>query len=548
MATLRERVYKRLGLATSEQVETRIKEAYTSGFDDGNDDPQQDGVKAGEQGYKAMSGGQRQPAISWTQNLQAAWQLIESNPLVNRTGEINRDYIIGRGIVPKASDPELQEILTAFWTDNKMASFISEITRQWSDYGAQVIPPYVRCADGNVSLDYIDPSLIERVIPHPERARQMWAVVVKPALSNDAWAPAPDVQVYKVVRKAERVETEDAEYQVGDERLTFEARAYEATWRNPNGKGEKTDTTGKLATAEQCQLAPWEIVMLKSFGLSEYTGDVFLINYGADSNQPLGRSRYLQVADYCDQNDAALFALGLQQELGTMIFADVAIDGDQTAVDDRTKQITQNPPKPGSVNVHNDSEVWTLNAPNLNQAGSVTTVQAQREQILGGLGIPVPWVTSPSGYHLATLTAQGDPTWRTLSHDQGQIQAFFVEILEFVRDQATLAGAYVPGPDADTSVSLPMPPMTVKDVVSIAGAIGQVVQSSIVARDAGLISQGNAIDAVAMVYSELDIDTDTDELKDAAVNEEQAGALGGGGSLLADWRANHPRMTVGEVE
>jgi len=155
----------------------------------------------------------------------------------------------------------------------------------------------------------------------------------------------------------------------------------------------------------------------------------------------------------------------------------------------------------------------------------------------------VAWLGNPQGAHLATAQAQGDPTWRTLRHDQGMMQAWFVKMLEFARDQAQIAGHYLPlDDDVDASVSLPMPEMTVRDIIGISGAFSGMVGAMSIAIDSNLITREAAIDAIAKILSELDIDIDTDELKDELANEQQTTALTGGDLFdnRRDWDNVHP--------
>ncbi len=569
-----ERRIKKLNAKHEEQTLRAAEAAYISGYDDGNDDPASGDIAAGGMGYRVASGGVREPFISWEQNLQSAWQLKQSNPLVNRAGQIKTHYIVGPGIEPKAADPDLQTILTDFWVDNTMGSYVPELTRQWIDYGAQCVPAFVRDTDGRVRLGYIDPDLIERVVAHPGNSREMWAVVVKEQHNLDPWIENTGKQTYRIVRKAERVVVEETQRfrlnhreeckceaettpDFGDDyRQTcpdcgvelfaqFSARVIEAHYLKPGepDDAKPADISGKMAIAQQSPREPWEDVMLAHYGLDDYTGDCFYVRKNADSNQTLGRSDHLQVADTCDQHDAAAFAVGEREQLANLIFADVAIDAEGQNLADRIKELGDSPPKPGSINAHNLSETWNLNSPTLNQTASVATVDMQRKLVLGGEGIPDAWFGSPSGAHLATAQAQGDPTWRTFSHDQGLIQTWFLEMLAFVRDQAIIAGTYTPEPtvektidadgkevevevEPDTSVALPMPEMTVKDVTGLATALGAVVGALSLAEDRGYISKDDGIDAVAKVLAELDVRPDVDELKDAAVNDAQGAKLG----------------------
>lgn len=543
---LGERIITALGGVTRTNVASIRKRAFEAGWNDANDDPGDAtlGLKAGGMGYKIASGGVREPVITWEQNLQAAWDLKQSNPIVDRVGEIRRDYIVAANVHPQAADPDLQPIVDEFWRINKMARRISEFTRQWSDYGAQCIPVSVRESDGRAKLGYADPDIIKRVIAHPENAMDAWAVVIKPQVSQDPWVKNYDTQIYRIVREAEAVAAPPA--QVEEEPLPvrkrpgelpgkdpmLESRVVEAYFTHPV-TNEKEDVTGKLVTAKQAPLEPWELEMLKAHSLTEYSGTCFYLSKNADSNQPLGRSDYLQIADTCDQHDSTLFSLGEREGLANLIFADVTITGaDASEILEHAARIRNRPPKPGSANVHNESETWDMTAPDLKQTPSIETAKAELTHILGGMGIPNHWYGYGDETNRATAQAQGDPTWKTLQHDQGIAQSWFVEMLLFVRDQAIIAGAYIPEPETDTGVDLPMPEMTVKDVVGITSAMAGLVSALSIALQDRLTTREAAIDAFAKLMQELDISTAVDELKEQIQNDEQGSILSGSGTLF----------------
>jgi hypothetical protein len=521
----RDRVIARLGGVPKAEYKRRAREAYRDGFQDGNDDPADAslGLGAGGFGYRLTAGGVREPAITWEKNLETAWQLKQAQPMVNRSGEIQRDYIIGLGVSPQAADPDLQKILDDFWSDNKMPQFSSELTRQWSDYGAQVVPAFVRKSDGRVRLGYIDPLLIERVIAHPENAREMWAVVIREQTSTDSWIENTGKRVYRIVRK--------------DDAATIKP-AVSLPAHHP----------GKLVAANQGRIQLWETKMLQSYNLDEYSGSCFYIRKNADSNQTIGRSDYIQVADTVDQLDMTTFELGEREALANMMFADVAVDGDEDQVRERAKELREHPPKPGSVNVHNKSEEWNMNSPTLNQTASCETAKLMQGYVAGGVGYPVSWFGRGDETNRATAQAQGDPTWKTLRHDQGIIQAWLLEILYFVRDQAEIAGAYRPDGDADSSIDLPMPEMIAKDVAVIASALSAVVGAVSLARQDQVMTLDAAIEAVAKVLAELGIEEDIDALKEQADNEEQAGLLSNGTGLFNPkaWQNVHAPLTEEE--
>jgi predicted nucleic acid-binding protein len=534
--TVGERIIAALGGVTRTRYAASIREARADGFDDGksyariqaaskrrkesrfapddyNDDPANAtlGLRAGGYGYRVGASGEREPGIGWDKNLQAAWDLKQSSGVVDRVGEIRRDYIVSSTIAPVAGNDELQSILDEFWRVNRLDIRLSDFVRQWSDYGAQMLTAYVRQADGRVKLGYIDPSAIERVITDPDNALERCAVVVKATSAADPWVASYGKRVYRCVRECE-------------------SGIY----------------AGRSVTAEQAQagdsLDEWEYQMLESFGLAEYSGDCFLWVKNADSNQPLGRSDWLQVADTLDQLDSTVFQLGEREALANMIFADVGIDATDDAVQARASEIRSNPPAPGSVNVHGINETWNLNSPSLQQTASVETAKEQLALALGAVGIPVPWFGRGDETNRATAQAQGDPTWKTLQHDQGIVQAYVLDILDFVRDQAVIAGYYTPVDDAGETIDLPMPEMIARDTVAAVSALSALIGAMATALDAQLVTRDAALEAIGKLLGELGIEMDTAELKDAAINASQAGVIGEDilAGLANDWANVHP--------
>ncbi len=580
-----ERQLNRVNLQSSRQVEARItemnegfearitkatKHAASEGYeigrraaesDGGNDDPATSVFAAGGQGYTRATGtGEHVPPVSWDENLNTAQMLLASNPLVNRPSKIKRDYIIGQGIAPQAADPTLQTILDAFWEDNDMTRYTSELTKQLCDYGAQCVPLAVRQTDGRVELGYFDPGLIQRVIAHPENSKKMWAVVIKEQRNLDPWAHDTPVQVYRIVRKAEQVVVKASRFEMrhkeGCEWSTkdgesfpidanvevcphcevrvmrqFPDRVIEAKWHNPNNgdDAEPEDTTGLLTTAEQTPREPWEDIMLDSYGLTDYTGDCFFERKNAETNQTLGRSDFLAVADYADKHDAVLYSMAEKVEVAKFFLGQAKVmgaDEDEIATWERKIADWNATMTTGALLTTNESVDISLDAPTLAITDDVGGINAIRTFTLGGLGYPDAWFGGPGGTHLATITEQSNPTLQTLRHDQGLVQAWFLQMLCFVRDQAIIAGKYTPADGADTSIELPMPERSVKDVASLAGALMSVIGAADMAEQRGLISKADAIDLVAKIAAELGVHPNTDELKDATVNDEQGAALG----------------------
>lgn len=490
---LRDRVLEWLGAADAESVERRVNEAYEQGFYDGNDDPAQGEFKKGGLGYKRMSDRYvREGKIDFQRALDTAWALWQKSPIAKRVLAMKRDHIIGHNATPDTNDDKLLEILTEFWQGNKLAKRASEFTMQLFGFGEQCYPAFVRESDGRVRLGYIDPANIESIIKHPDNSMEDWAVCVK---KQSPGAYTTEKMLYRIIR-------EDEDYV--DEEMAADS-----------------EYSGKLVTHEQANIQPWETEYLqKKYGKPEYDGSCFYAKVNAVSNQSRGMSDLLQVADWVDQADEVLFQLGDREGFAGYFSFDVTLDeADEGKVRARAKELRDNPPAKGSVNVHNTSEMWQMHAPDLHQVGSIESFRAILGLILGGMGFPVHWFGFGDDANRATAIAQSDPTAKSLEHDQALVQELFMMMLQFATDQAEIAGTYSP-PD-DLEITLSLPEVSTKDLGRTTASMQQLVPALVNARDAGWISQETAAQAFAKIMAELDIQYDVmAELK--AIAEEDA--------------------------
>lgn len=480
----------------TEELSHRVSEAYASGYDDGGEDEPSSGDIA-KYGYRRIMGDGRRDfsKISHERILEIVWSLWLSNPVADRHLEIKRDYILGRGVKPLADDEKLQEIVDNFWSVNKMSRRIKEFTLQLFLFGYQCYPVFVRESDGRVKMAYVDPAELENVVTHPDNAMEMWAVVVGAEEEATAWTKQRDRRVYRIVRQEERV--------------------------GLNAKGESL--RGKLVTAGQAVLEDWEKKMLEFYGLAEYTGTCFYEKINAVSNQSRGYSDLLQEADWLDQHDMTLFALADREQMaGYFSWFVTLIGADQAAVDKRSAKIRRRPPKKGSVNVTNENESWELKYPNLKQRGSIETATALLRFILGGLGWPECWYGKGDETNRATAQAQGDPTWRSLEHDQDVVRDLIVLMLEFARDQAEIAGTWT---GEERGVSVRMPEMTTKDVQGVSRALQAIAAAMMMAQDMGWMTREKAAEVWAKVVSEIGVDVDS--------KKELAALAAGGGTMEA---------------
>lgn len=501
------------------RVEERSSEAYQDGYRDArNDEPASGDLRS--YGYRSASYGPREFAVDPAMAMARAWQLWQENPVADRALEIKRDYVIDRSVDPQAKSPQLQVILKKFWDENRMRRHSSEFALQLFLFGAQCLPVYVRRSDGRVRIGYFDPEQIQQVIFHPENALDIWAVVIRAQVKINAWEADHRTRVYRVIRK--------------DDDVVVPARdAFPADVKT-------TKLRGLWVTADQANLEPWEEIMLRSFGLDAYSGTCLYERVNAVSNQGFGSSDLLQEADWLDSQDETLFSLADREQRAGYFSWDVTLKGQQQDITKRSAEIRKNPPKNGAINVHNEEEIWEIKTPDLKQVPSIETSKALLDFILGGLGLPSHWYGSGDETNRATAQAQGDPTWKSLSHDQGIIGDMLTTLCEFVRDQAEIAGRWRPETPEDREISVPMPSMTTKDITAVTAAMSNLALSLQTALEMQWITQETAAQTWALMMQELGVDYDVArELKAAEENNPTPPAAG-------SWFGMNPPVEPGD--
>lgn len=483
------RIVERLGLITRSEHEAAVTRAFEAGFEGGNDEPPSGDLKS--YGYRRATAGSVRDfgGLDYDQVLNIAWRIFLMSPVAKRYLQIKRDYELGRGVVPKADDEALQSIVDDFWRVNKLSSRLKKYVLQLHLLGEQLFPVFVRKTDGRVKLGYIDPTEIEKVVQHPDNVLEKWAVVLKiqKSVGDEPWRRMEHAhRVYRIIREDDGIEYDD-------------------------GRARPPLYPGKLVMHDQALLEDWEADMLEAYGLSEYSGSCFYFSRNDLSNQARGYTDLLQVADWIDQDESVFFDLADRENLAGYFFTDVTIQGaDEGRIKIRANEIRKNPPKKGSINVHNDRETWNPTAPDLKQAGSIETGKELLTFILGGLGLPKSWYGYGDETNRATAQAQGDPTWRTMETDQDAAKDMVIEMLTFVRDQAELAGRWQPTAD-DTKVDLQMPEMTTKDLVQVSTAASAMSTALMVAVDRGWMTREHAAEAWAKMMAEIDVEINPQE-------------------------------------
>jgi hypothetical protein len=498
MATLGERIIESLGGVTAarmqEATESAAARAYEAGYSDANDEPPSGDLKSF--GYREMGGSGKLrdfTKVPREKQMETVWTLWQSSPLARRIMTLKRDHIIGKNARPITKDEKLQAILDSFWDDNALEARAREFTLQLFLLGEQIYPAFVRESDGRTRIGYIDTTAISGVVCHPDNSMQMSIIFVGGSYENPTKA-------YRIIRH-------DDDYVEG-------------------GRVVPAKHPGKLVTAEQANIEPWETALLKEKGLKEYKGSVFFFKVNSVSNQARGHSDLLQVADWIDQYEHTLFALGEREQFAAYFSWFVKLTGVQEGSDawNRARnRIMRNPPKRGSVNMTNENEDWDLKTADLKQSGSIAAAEALLGHNMGGVGYPMSWFAFGNDTNRSTLSEQATPSEKSLEHDQGIVEEMLLMLCQFVADQAEIANEWTPDKDRYPTIAIELPSLRAEDMKGVTATFAPTIAALEKAMQMGIIGRRKAAEVFHKLLKELNIEIDTAaELDEIDEVDEQA--------------------------
>jgi len=386
--------------------------------------------------------------------------LWEANLLANRLIELPVAYLLAEGVQLKVNDPDNQATLDAFWTDaiNEMAIKLPKKVRELALFGEQVYPVFVNEVDGHVRLGYLDPALIAEVVMDPDNKEQPIGIVTTRDLRGR-------YQKYRVI--------------INGEEDVFTQRTQDA----------------RLKFAD---------------------GDAFYFRVNDLSSGRRGRSDLLAQADWLDAYDQFLFGEMDRADFLRAFVWDVTLTGaNEKEVKKRAGEIS--PPKPGSVRVHNDAEVWDAVTPDLKSADTAEGARLFRNHVLGGATMPESWFGGGGDVNRATAAEMNEPTFKIYTMRQRLWKHILESIGRYVLWQKAKAESAKAdfGKDA-WKVEAQFPELAARDVGKYATALQQVVAACAIAITQKLITRRTAVMLINAIAKLIGVEIDADqELKEA---------------------------------
>ena len=439
-----------------------------------------------DEGWRRLTGdGSRDLEPMTHERMQRLGEYLwRTNLLANRLIELPLAYLLAKGVSWRIDDDDANAALQRHWKDGLNASDIKlpNRARELAVIGEQSWPVFRDEVTGKVRVGYLDPAIIATVVTDPDNAEQPIGIVTKRDRKGIA-------RRYRVIVNVPETAFADRARQI---RTTF------------------TD------------------------------GDCFYFRVNDLCSSTRGISDLLPQMDWLDAYDQFLFGEVDRASAVRAFIWDVTLTGaTPDEVTARAKTITA--PRPNSVRVHNEAEVWKAESPELNAYDAGQAARLIRNHMLGGATLPEHWYGGAEDVNKSTGSSMTEPTEKMLEMRRALLGYMLEQVGQYV------VRAHWRKTDSELSANeeallgtlrVEWPEMTSKDTSKYAAALQQATSAVVALLAEQLISRETALRLIAQIAAKLGVEIDVDAELDAVLAEgvpPSAGDDGGaGGNELDD--------------
>jgi len=384
--------------------------------------------------------------------------LYDSNPLAKRIIDLVNSFVTGDGFSFNAKNSQVLDTLNRFWEDPVNDWPIKQLNRfrELSLLGEQLWPVAVRRTDGRVRMGYVDPANIQEIIPDPYNPEILRTAEITQGYHPDGAVDLPS--------RFSLINIDERYLSTSYKKLTFYPEPYGAFY--------------------------------------------FAIN--KPSNATRGRSDLITVFDWLDLYDQHLFGAAERATYLTDFVWDIEMKGADE--NDMRKWHRENAmPRGAAMRVHNENMKWQAIAPSLNAGDAEMMARLIKQHILTAIGLPPSWISDPGDTNRSTGVAMAGPILKSLSHRQKLCKGIITKILQFVIDQAALAGKLNGLSHKDLAFEVLAPSLTPSDMSAMTQTMLKVSQSIKLAEDQGWLSHETAAKVFLKSLTELGVQLSIDD-------------------------------------
>lgn len=410
------------------------------------------------EGYRPAGGGifnRNLLAMDQSRMFEIAYYMFDSSPMFKRLARMDKTFLFGEAVTVTSEDEDVQEIIDRFWEDeeNNLDMDLPEQIMWLSILGEQCWPVDINPRNGQVVLNYVDPSIIQEVQVsriNPKR-------VMRIDLMGDGGRPGRKMPVI---------------------RRDFDPRS---------------KTYGRLV------------------------GECFFWRINHPPNSCRGRSDYLTLFDWIDAQERNGFNVLERSELLLNFIWDITLTGmDQEKIREWLRD--QAPPEPGALRAHNENVKWEAVAPDLKATDIATIFEMTKSFIMGAAGRPDSWFGAGGKAYQTEAEQFGQVPIKDLDERQGLVKKIITSMIQFVIDQAVIAGR-LPEAKAAIGFTVNTPEISKKDFSKILNSIPQVTTALSLAEQNNWITRKTAAGLFALAAGqmgmEIDVDAEMEEIGEA---------------------------------
>lgn len=242
-------------------------------------------------------------------------------------------------------------------------------------------------------------------------------------------------------------------------------------------------------------------------------GDCFFWKLNAPPNAPRGRSDLVHLFDFIDGFEEGIFdELDRLQYLKAFLW-DVEVKGlTPGEVEEYARKLAA--PKPGSCRVHNEQVTWDAVAPQLHHGDTAALFNLIRQYFAFATNRPESWYGAGGKAYSNEADSMQEPSFKDLGSRQRYIKYILVRLIQYVLDQAVIAGTLA---DRVYTVTVEMPEMSIKDLKSVVEGLVGLASSLMIAEGQQWLSKERAAEIFASVAAQVGVSIDyAQEIKLAA--------------------------------
>lgn len=449
-----------------------------------------------ERDWRRLSSGVRDEELTPFERqdaIEASYQYWQRDPLMGRAIQLIRDYTFGRGVTWKAKDPRISKVLNKFWND-RTNRILAKAVGQWELSerlqlaGEVFLIFFVNPFTGRVKARVVEPQEITQVITDPDDREQRLYYERRWSRQEFNWSAK--AYTGAVEQKIDYIPDWDNRNPQHATVNTVKTHVYMHF--------VKINSHGVRGVPLNYRTIPW----VKAYkGFMEDRATITLASATYAFKQKI-------------KGSAAAVGRAVQQWGSQMLSRYGGVAGRERAEGARTM-------------VENESA--SLEQFNFDTRSSNAYLDGRmlRQQVAAGTGITEQNLTGdPSIANLASATQMEGPMLKMFESWQQLWKDEFSDILEFVVRMAEIYGPLKGAVDLDRTIEVNFPPIVVKDLPVIIGAVAQLISAQTMAGKE-YVSHERLAAYVLEAFGETDIDTALKELKaqPAPALPDMAGAL-----------------------